>query len=44
MRITADTNFFVSATQWDNSVAHKLLIKLIKTNAEITERLIYRLI
>src|SRR3989344_1319749 len=35
MRITADTNFLVSATQWDNSVAHKVLIKLIETNAEI---------
>src|SRR3989344_4357933 len=35
MRITADTNFFISATQWDNSVAHKLLIRLIKTDAEI---------
>ena len=35
MKITADTNFFVSATQWDNSVAHKLLLKLIKTDAEI---------
>ena len=35
MRITVDTNFLISATQWDNSVAHKLLIKLIKTNVEI---------
>ena len=35
MKITADTNFLVSATQWDNSVAHKLLLKLIETNAEI---------
>ena len=35
MKITADTNFFVSATQWDDSVAHKLLIKLIETDAEI---------
>jgi len=35
MRITADTNFFVSATQWDNSIAHKILVKLIEANAEI---------
>ena len=35
MKITADTNFLVSATQWDNSVAHKLLIKLIEINAEV---------
>lgn len=35
MRITADTNFFISATQWDNSVAHKLLITLIEKDVEI---------
>lgn len=35
MKITADTNFLVSATQWDNSVAYKLLLRLIKTDAEI---------
>ena len=35
MKITADTNFLISATQWDNSVAHKLLKKLIEKNAEI---------
>ena len=35
MRITADTNFLISATQWDNSVSHKLLIKLIEEDAEI---------
>ena len=35
MKITVDTNFFVSATQWDNSVSHKLLLKLLKTNTEI---------
>ena len=35
MRITVDTNFLVSATQWDYSVAHKLLIKLIEKNAYI---------
>ncbi len=35
MKITVDTNFLISATQWDNSVAHKLLIKLVKSNVEI---------
>ncbi|MBI2044757.1 putative toxin-antitoxin system toxin component, PIN family [Candidatus Pacearchaeota archaeon] len=35
MKITADTNFFISATQWGNSVAHKLLIKLLEKNVEI---------
>ena len=35
MKITADTNFFISATQWDNSVAHKLLIKLIESDTPI---------
>ena len=35
MKITVDTNFLISATQWDNSVAHKLLIKLIKIDVEI---------
>src|SRR3989344_4665944 len=35
MKITADTNFLVSATQWDNSVAYKILVKLIKLDAEI---------
>ncbi|MEK6922230.1 MAG: putative toxin-antitoxin system toxin component, PIN family [Nanoarchaeota archaeon] len=35
MKVTADTNFFISSIQWDNSVAHKLLRKLLKTNAEI---------
>ncbi len=33
MEITVDTNFLVSATQWDYSVAHKLLTKLIEKNA-----------
>lgn len=32
MKIAVDTNFLVSATQWDNSVSHKLLLKLIKNN------------
>ncbi len=32
MKIVADTNFLISATQWDYSVSHKLLIKLIKNN------------
>ncbi|MEK6881861.1 MAG: hypothetical protein AABY22_19745, partial [Nanoarchaeota archaeon] len=35
MKITADTNFLISATQWDNSVSHKILIKLIKADAKI---------
>jgi len=35
MKITVDTNFLISATQWDNSVAHKLLMKLIKVDTEI---------
>ena len=35
MKITVDTNFLISGTQWDNSVSHKLLLKLIKNNAEI---------
>lgn len=35
MKITVDTNFLISATQWDYSVAHKLLIKLINSNTEI---------
>ncbi len=35
MKVTVDTNFLVSATQWDNSVTNKLLLKLIKTDAEI---------
>ena len=34
MKITPDTNFLISATQWENSVAHKLLIKLIGEEAE----------
>ncbi len=35
MKVTVDTNFFISATQWDNSVAHKLLLKLIAQDIEI---------
>ncbi len=35
MRVTPDTNFFISATQWNSSVSHRLLIKLIKENVEI---------
>jgi len=35
MKIAVDTNFLVSATQWDYSVSHKLLEKLIRNNAEI---------
>jgi len=35
MKIVVDTNFLVSATQWDYSVSHKLLQKLIINNVEI---------
>ncbi len=35
MEISVDTNFLVSATQWDYSVAHKLLTKLIEKNTDI---------
>ena len=35
MRIVLDTNFLVSATQWDYSVSHRLLKKLIENDAEI---------
>ena len=35
MKVTVDTNFLISATQWDYSVAHKLLRKLIILDAEI---------
>jgi putative PIN family toxin of toxin-antitoxin system len=35
MKLTPDTNFLISATQWDYSVCHKLLQKLIIENTEI---------
>jgi len=35
MKVTVDTNFLISATQWDYSVAHKLLKKFILSDAEI---------
>jgi uncharacterized protein len=35
MKIAADTNFLISSTQWDYSVSHKLLLKLIGENAII---------
>ena len=35
MKVTVDTNFLISATQWDYSVAHKLLKKFIISGAEI---------
>ena len=35
MKVTVDTNFLISATQWDYSVAHKLLKKFILLDAEI---------
>ena len=39
MRIVLDTNVLISATLWDNSLSHKLLIKLIEKNIEIFTRL-----
>ncbi len=35
MRFTLDTNFLISATQWNYSVANKLLEKLIRENHDI---------
>lgn len=35
MRVTVDTNFLVSSTQWDYSVSCKLLRKLIEKDVEI---------
>lgn len=35
MRITLDTNFLISSTQWDYSVAHKLLIRMLKGGVEL---------
>ncbi len=35
MKITLDTNFLISATIWDYSESHKLLKKLLTTNAEL---------
>jgi putative PIN family toxin of toxin-antitoxin system len=35
MKVVLDTNILVSATQWDYSVSHKLLEKLIRNNVEI---------
>ena len=35
MKIAVDTNFLVSATQWDYSISHNLLQKLIRSNTEI---------
>lgn len=35
MKISVDTNFLVSATQWDYSVAHKLLVKLLEEEVQI---------
>ena len=35
MRVTVDTNFLISATQWDYSVAHKLLKKFILSDVVI---------
>ena len=35
MKVTIDTNFLISATQWDYSVAHKLLKKFILSDVII---------
>ena len=35
MKVTVDTNFLISATQWDYSVAHKLLKRFILLDAGI---------
>ena len=35
MKVTVDTNFLISATQWDYSIAHKLLKKFILSGVEI---------
>lgn len=35
MKVTVDTNFLISATQWDYSVAHKLLKKFILSDVEM---------
>jgi len=35
MKIVLDTNVLISATLWDNSISHKLLIKLIERNVEL---------
>ena len=35
MKITIDTNFLISSALWDNSSAHKLLLKLIENDAKI---------
>ena len=35
MKVTVDTNFLISATQWDYSVAHKLLKKFVLSDTEI---------
>src|SRR3989338_2691152 len=35
MKVTVDTNFLISATQWDYSVTHKLLNKFILSDDEI---------
>ena len=35
MRVVFDTNVLISASLWDNSVAHKLLINLIEKDVEL---------
>ena len=35
MKVTVDTNFFISSTQWDYSIANRLLKKLLERGIEI---------
>ena len=35
MNITVDTNFLISATQWDNSVSKKFLMGVIDSSVQI---------
>ena len=35
MKVTVDTNFLISATQWDYSVSHRLLLRLIEKDVKI---------
>ncbi len=42
MRITADTNFLISATQWNYSLSRKLLTEILKRKIDIftTEKIL----
>lgn len=35
MKLVLDTNVLISATLWDNSISHKLMIRLIENNVEL---------